>query len=152
MEHKIAGIKAQDKFKAEKFSKMMQENLKKYYRGLQTSEETFEYLKKIAKETCLQDKSKLGLSPEEEAFYKALTKPQASVDFYGKKNDDLVKIVKELTKILREYTTVDWKKKESVKARIRIEIFKLLKKYKYPPAAVEEAENNILEQLELRSE
>ncbi len=152
LEHKIAGIKAQDKFKAEKFSKMMQENLKKYYRGLQTSEETFEYLKKIAKETCLQDKSKLGLSPEEEAFYKALTKPQASVDFYGKKNDDLVKIVKELTKILREYTTVDWKKKESVKARIRIEIFKLLKKYKYPPAAVEEAENNILEQLELRSE
>ena len=100
----------------------------------------------------MQDKSKLGLSPEEEAFYKALTKPQASVDFYGKKNDDLVKIVKELTKILREYTTVDWKKKESVKARIRIEIFKLLKKYKYPPAAVEEAENNILEQLELRSE
>lgn len=52
---------------------------------------------------------KLGLTPDELAFYDALTKPQAIKDFY--RNEELIAITKELTDTLRRNKTVDWQKK-----------------------------------------
>ena len=89
----------------------------------------------------------LGLSEEELAFYDALTKPQAIKDFY--ENENLIAIARELTDTLRRNKTIDWQKKESARARMRMLIKKLLKKYKYPPEGQEDAIQTVMTQCEL---
>ncbi len=75
--------------------------------------------------------TELGLTADELAFYDALTKPQAIKDFY--ENDELIAITKELADTLRKNKTIDWQKRESARAKMRMLIKKLLKKHKYPP-------------------
>ena len=65
------------------------------------------------------------------AFYDALTKPQAIKDFY--ENSELIAITKELTDNLRKNKTIDWQKRETERAKMRMLVKKLLKKHKYPP-------------------
>ena len=89
----------------------------------------------------------LGLTDEEMAFYDALTKPQAIKDFYH--NNELVSLTKELTETLRNSRTVDWQKKQSARARMRMIVKKLLKKYKYPPEGMEDALQTVMVQCEL---
>ena len=89
----------------------------------------------------------MGLSEEELAFYDALTKPQAIKDFY--ENDELIAITKELTEALRKNKTVDWQKRESARAKMRMMIKKLLKKHKYPPEGMDDAVQTVMTQCEL---
>lgn len=83
-----------------------------YYNGLITNEEVIKELLETAKEiTDLYKKGEqLGLSPEELAFYDALTKPEHIKDFY--ENDELIELTKELTEMLRKNRTIDWQKKK----------------------------------------
>ena len=89
----------------------------------------------------------LGLTAEELAFYDALTKPQAIKDFY--ENDELIAITKELADTLRKNRTIDFQKRESARARMRMLIKKLLKKHKYPPEGMEDAVQTVMVQCEL---
>jgi len=89
----------------------------------------------------------LGLTPEEMAFYDALTKPEAVKDFY--ENEELVDITKELTELLRRNKTIDWQKKETARAGMRRLVKRLLKQHKYPPEGMEDAVNTVLEQCEM---
>jgi type I restriction enzyme R subunit len=93
------------------------------------------------------EESELGLSPEEVAFYDALTKPSAVKDFYD--NDQLVAITHELTETLRKNRTIDWQKKESARAGMRSMVKRLLKKYKYPPEGMEDAIATVIGQCEM---
>ena len=72
-----------------------------------------------------EEGKKLGLTDEELAFYDALTKPEAVRDFYT--NEDLVALTKELTENLRKNKTIDWQKKESARAKMRMLVKRLLK-------------------------
>ena len=81
------------------------------------------------------------------AFYDALTKPRAIKDFY--ENEELIAITKELTETLRKNQTIDWQKRESARARMRLLIKKLLKKHKYPPEGMEDAVQTVMTQCEL---
>ncbi|MBD5447836.1 MAG: DUF3387 domain-containing protein, partial [Treponema sp.] len=90
---------------------------------------------------------KLGLNDEELAFYDALTKPDAVKDFYS--NEELIALTKELAETLRKNKTIDWQKKESARAKMRMLIKKLLKKYKYPPEGQEYALKTVISQCEL---
>ncbi len=81
------------------------------------------------------------------AFYDALTRPEAVKDFY--ENEELVNMTKELTELLRKKRTVDWQKKESARAEMRSLVKRLLKKYKYPPAGMEEAVQTVISQCEM---
>lgn len=94
-----------------------------------------------------EEGNKLGLTDEELAFYDALTKPEAVKDFYS--NEDLVALTKELTETLRKNKTIDWQKKESARAKMRMIVKKLLKKYKYPPEGQEDALKTVISQCEL---
>lgn len=87
------------------------------------------------------------LYDDELAFYDALTKPRAIKDFY--ENDELIAITKELTESLRKNRTVDWQKKESSRAKMRMMIKILLKKHKYPPEGMEDAVQTVMIQCEL---
>ena len=93
------------------------------------------------------DEEVIEKSKHELAFYDALTKPEAVKDFYS--NEDLVALTKELTETLRKNKTIDWQKKESARAKMRMIVKKLLKKYKYPPEGQENALKTVISQCEL---
>lgn len=132
--------------KSEKFSEMIQELMNRYLNGLLTNEQVIDELLKMAKQ--IVDAPKMpGLTDEELAFYDALTKPQAVKDFY--ENDQLIAITKELTETLRKNKTVDWQKRENARAKMRMLIKKLLRKYKYPPEGEEDAVQTVMSQCEL---
>ena len=135
--------------KSEKFSEMMQRALNAYLNGMLTNEQVIEEMLNLAKQiaTAHKEGEQLGLTSEELAFYDALTKPQAIKDFY--ENDELIAITKELTDTLRKNKTIDWQKRESARAKMRMHIKKLLKRHKYPPEGMEDAVQTVMTQCEL---
>lgn len=135
--------------KSEKFSEIMQRSLNAYLNGMLTNEEVIEEMLKLAKQIAAAQKNgdQLGLTADELAFYDALTKPQAIKDFY--ENDELIAITKELADTLRRNKTIDWQKRESARAKMRMLIKKLLKKHKYPPEGMEDAVQTVMTQCEL---
>lgn len=135
--------------KSEKFSEIMQNILNSYLNGMLTNEEVIEEMLNLAKQLSQAHKEgeELGLTADELAFYDALTKPQAIKDFY--KNEELIAITKELADTLRRNKTIDWQKKESARAKMRMLIKKLLKKHKYPPEGMEDAVQTVMVQCEL---
>lgn len=135
--------------RSEKFSEMIQESMNRYLNGMLTNEQVIEELLNMAKQIASAQKEgeDLGLNAEEAAFYDALTRPQAVKDFY--ENDELIAITKELTETLRKNKTIDWQKKETARAKMRMLIKRLLKKHKYPPEGVEDAVQTVMTQCEL---
>ncbi|OUQ29268.1 type I restriction endonuclease subunit R [Massilimicrobiota sp. An134] len=135
--------------KSEKFSERIQRALNSYLNGMLTNEEVIQELLNLAKQISESQKegNKLGLTNEELAFYDALTKPQAIKDFY--ENDELIALTKELTETLRKNKTVDWQRKESARAKMRMLIKKLLKKHRYPPEGMSDAVQTVMIQCEL---
>ena len=135
--------------KSEKFSELLQKNINAYLNGMITNKEVIDELLKLAKDIADAKNAgeDLGLSVEELAFYDALTKPEAVKDFY--ENDELIAITKELTETLRRNKTIDWQKRESARANMRMLVKKLLKKHKYPPEGMEDAVKTVMNQCEL---
>ena len=88
-----------------------------------------------------------GLSDEELAFYDALAQNDTAVEAMG--NEQLRLIAHELLEQVRKNATVDWHKKESARARMRILVKRILKKYGYPPDLSTEAVQTVLEQAEV---
>lgn len=135
--------------KSEKFSEIMQRSLNAYLNGMLTNEEVIAEMLKLAKQIAADRKEgeKLGLTADELAFYDALVKPQAIKDFY--ENEELISITKELAETLRKNRTIDWQKRESARAKMRMIIKKLLKKHKYPPEGMDDAVQTVITQCEL---
>ena len=135
--------------KSEKFSEIMQRSLNAYLNGMLTNEEVIAEMLKLAKQIAAdkQEGEKLGLTADELAFYDALVKPQAIKDFY--ENEELISITKELADTLRKNRTIDWQKRESARAKMRMIIKKLLKKHKYPPEGMDDAAQTVITQCEL---
>lgn len=135
--------------KSEKFSEIMRRTLRSYLNGMLTNEEVIEEMLKLAEQIAADQKEgeKLGLTADEQAFYDALTKPEAIKDFY--ENEELIAITKELTDALRRNKTIDWQKRESARAKMRMLIKKLLKKHKYPPEGMNDAVQTVMTQCEL---
>lgn len=131
-----------------KFSELLQHSLTRYRnRAVETAqviEELIAMAKKFQAEA--QRGMELGLSPDEMAFYDALANNEAAVRELG--DDTLKKIAVELVVKLRGSVTVDWSKRETVRARLRVMVKTLLKRYKYPPDRQEEATDTVLSQAE----
>jgi type I restriction enzyme, R subunit len=83
---------------------------------------------------------------DELAFYDALANNEASVRELG--DETLKKIAHELTEALRKNISVDWAKRDSVRASLRLMVKRILRKYKYPPVKTEEAVELVLSQAE----
>ncbi|WP_423832299.1 type I restriction endonuclease subunit R [Streptococcus equinus] len=135
--------------KSEKFSEIIQQTMNRYFNGMLTNEQVIEELLNLAKQIqfAQQEGQKLGLTADELAFYDALTKPQAIKDFY--ENEELIAITKELAEALRKNRTIDWQKRDSARARMRMMIKKLLRKHKYPPEGMDDAVQTVMLQCEL---
>jgi type I restriction enzyme R subunit len=131
---------------SQKFSELMNQALSNYLKGMLTNEEVIEELLKMAAEIkkTEEEGNELGLNVEEKAFYDALTSPEGIRDAYS--NDEFIALTKELTEQLRKNRTIDWNKKESARAKMRVLVKRLLKKYKYPPEGQEQALNTVMAQ------
>lgn len=135
--------------KSQKFSEIIQAAMNRYLNGMLTNEQVIEELLNLAKQIAAaqQEGQTLGLTADELAFYDALTKPQAIKDFY--ENEELIAITKELADTLRRNRTIDWQKRDSARAKMRMMIKKLLKKHGYPPKGMKEAVQTVMTQCEL---
>lgn len=135
--------------KSEKFSEIIRRIMNLYINGLLTNEQVIQELLDLAKQIFVanQKGEELGLTNEELAFYDALTKPKAITDFYT--NGELIKLTKELTDTLRKNRTIDWKERKDARARMRMMVKRLLKKYNYPPQETEDAVQTVMAQCEL---
>lgn len=135
--------------KSEKFSEIIQRAMNTYLNGMLTNEQVIEELLNLARQIADAQKEgeKLGLTADELAFYDALTKPQAIKDFY--EDEELIAITKELAETLRKNRAIDWQKRDSARAKMRMLIKKLLKKHRYPPEGMEDAVQTVMTQCEL---
>ena len=131
---------------SQKFSDMLNMALSNYLKGMLTNEEVIEELLKMAAEIkkTEEEGNELGLSVEEKAFYDALSSPAGIREAYT--DEQFVMLTKELTEQLRKNRTIDWNKKESARAKMRVLVKRLLKKYKYPPEGQEQALQVVMEQ------
>lgn len=95
---------------------------------------------------AMQCDEELGLGPDEIAFYDALAERPEVLLLMG--DETLKSLASELTEKLRASTSVDWQVRDSVRAKMRLLIKRLLRNFKYPPEGQEEAVSRVIEQAE----
>jgi type I restriction enzyme R subunit len=135
--------------KSEKFSERLARVMNSYINGLITHEECLNELIQEARDVAnaRAEGREMGLSEEEKAFYDALVYFEGVKEFY--EDDVLLTLTHELTDQLRKSRTIDWQRKESARAGMRMMVKRLLKKYKYPPEGMEDAMVKVIQQCEL---
>lgn len=135
-----------------KFSDRLQATLGKYHNRAIETAKVIEELIQMAKDFAEAAKhgKDLGLNFDELAFYDALAENEAALREMG--DEILKKIAIELTEKLRSSISVDWQKRESVRAKMRNIIRIILKRFKYPPDKAEEALDMVMKQAEVLSD
>jgi len=134
---------------SKQFSEMLEEAIRKYQNRSLQAAQVIQELIDLAKDLrqAHQRGEKLGLTEEELAFYDALETNDSAVQVLG--DETLKKIALELLDTVRKNTTIDWSVKESVRAKMRALVKRILRKYGYPPDKQERATLTVLEQAEL---
>ena len=134
---------------SKRFSEMLGNSINKYNsRSIETSkviEELIQLAKDIKQEQQLGNE--LGLNSDEIAFYDALVSHETAKK--AMEDKELRAIAHELTKTVKENMGVDWSKRDSAKAKMRVAVRRLLKKYGYPPDLQKMAVEQVVEQAEL---
>ena len=133
------------------FSERLEDAVARYHANAITTAEVLQELIALAKEirAARQRGEEQGLSEEEIAFYDALAQNQSAIDVLG--DDRLKLIAHELLVSLRENVSVDWAKRESARARMRVLVKRILRKYGYPPDLQDAAVQTVLQQAEALS-
>ena len=130
------------------FTELLQNTLNKYHNRaiatVEVIEELLELAKSIQEATIRGDE--LGLNDDELAFYDALAVNESAFDAMD--IDELKVIATELVTNIRKSVTIDWTRRESVRAKIRIGVRRILKKHGYPPDLSKAAVKLVLEQAE----
>lgn len=145
---RFAGNVVQNK----KFSDMLSDVVKRYQNRSIEAAQVMEELVQMAKK--FRDAAKrgeqLGLSEDEVRFYDALANNESAV--LELTDETLKKIAHELTDNLRRNVTVDWSERESVQAKLRLMVKRILRKYKYPPDQQDAAVELVLQQAKALAE
>lgn len=142
---------------SKKFSVMLEQAVKRYQSGLIEAAQVIDELIKMAQDIreAANRGEKMNLREDELAFYDALAENPTAETILG--DATLKAIAHELVESVRRNTSIDWQLKESVQAKIRTLIKRILRKYKYPPDDPETGEytvsvNKVLTQAELLAE
>jgi type I restriction enzyme R subunit len=133
------------------FSQRLEDAVARYHANAITTVEVLQELIQLAKDirAARQRGEEQGLTDEEIAFYDALAENESAVQVMGDAN--LRVIAHELVKSLRENVTVDWAHRESARARMRVLVKRILRKYGYPPDLQDAAVQTVLAQAEALS-
>jgi len=131
------------------FAEMLQKTLNAYHNRAIATQEVIEELIKLAKQMSVANQRgvDLGLTDDEVAFYDALAVNDSAVQVMG--IDELKVIAAELVTQVRKNVTIDWTVRESARAKIKVMVKRILRKYGYPPDLQEEATKTVLAQAEL---
>ena len=148
------GIRARSKtnvVQTRAFSLRLEDAVARYHANAITTAEVLQELILLAKDirAARQRGDESGLSDEEIAFYDALAENESAVQMMG--NDNLRLIAHELLISLRENVSVDWAHRESARARMRVLVKRILRKYGYPPDLQDAAVRTVLQQAEVLS-
>ena len=131
------------------FSEKLKQTLNAYHNRAIATQEVIEELVKLAKEMSEASKrgKSLGLTEDEVAFYDALAANESAVKAMG--NSELKVIAAELVTRVRASVTIDWTVRESARAKIKVMVKKILRKYGFPPDLTDEATQTVLAQAEM---
>jgi type I restriction enzyme R subunit len=131
-----------------KFSERLEEAIARYHTNAISTVEVLQELIALAKDVreARNRGEETGLSPEEVAFYDALAENESAVEVLG--NDQLKVIAHELLKGLQANVSVDWAHRDSARARLRVLVKRILRKYGYPPDLEDAAVQGVLAQAE----
>ncbi len=134
------------------FSERLDEAVARYHANALTTAEVIQQLIDLAREIREAHKrgEESGLNPEEIAFYDALALNESAVDVMG--DDKLRVIAQELLNNLRSNASVDWQHRSAARARMRILVKRILRKYGYPPDLQDDAVKTVLQQAEVLAE
>ena len=131
-----------------RFSERLADAIARYHTNAISTVEVIQELINLARDIreARSRGEREGLSAEEMAFYDALAENKSAVEVMG--NDSLKVIAQELLNRLRSRITVDWWRRESVRARMRTEVKRILRKHGYPPDLEASAVQTVLMQAE----
>ena len=130
---------------------MLSNVIKRYHNNQIDTAQVIEELSSIAKEMKLDDHKAedIGLSSQEYAFYTVLNENDSTKFLEDNKMKELIHTIVD---IIRKNATVDWEKREDVRAKLRLTVKKILMKYGYPPDLAKMEADRVLEQSELLAE
>lgn len=130
------------------FSEMMASTIQRYQSRTIESAQVIQELIELAKEmrAANQRGENLGLTEDELAFYDALEVNDSAVKVLG--DETLKAIARELVEAVRRNVSIDWTERETVKAKLRTIVKRLLRKYGYPPDKQEKATQTVIQQAE----
>lgn len=130
------------------FSDRLEDAIARYHSNAITAREVISELIALAEdiEKARKRGEEEGLTDDEVAFYDALAKNKSASQVM--KDKQLKVIACELLRTLKGHAVVDWAKRTSVRARIKVQVKKILRKYKYPPDLEDEAVILVLQQAE----
>lgn len=133
------------------FSERLEDAVARYHANAITTAEVLQELIRLAKDirAARQRGEEQGLSEEEIAFYDALAENENAVQMMG--DDKLKLIAHELLMSLRANVSVDWAHREAARARMRVLVKRILRKYGYPPDLQDTAVQTVLQQAEALS-
>ncbi len=133
------------------FSERLEEAIARYHSNAITTAEVIQELINLAKDirAAHQRGEESGLTPEEISFYDALSQNENAVEVMG--DDQLRVIAQELLNNLKSNASVDWQHREATRARMRVLVKRILRKYGYPPDLQDDAVQTVLQQAEALS-
>ena len=130
---------------------MLEHSIAKYHNKVITAVEVIDELIGLSKHIVAQDDAAktLGLSEYEYAFYSAVADNDSAMELMGK--DKLRELAVVLTETIRNNASIDWEIKENVRAKMRVAIKRLLRRYGYPPDMQLLATETVIKQAEMIS-
>ena len=152
LQGEITKRRKQNVVQARSFSEMLEEALRKYRNRAIEAAQVIEELIELAREMreASERGEKLGLTEDELAFYDALSDNESAVEVMG---DELLgDIARELVDAVHKNVTIDWTIRETTRAKLRVLVRRMLRKYGYPPDLQVKAIQTVLEQAEVLSE
>ena len=134
------------------FSERLEDAIARYHNNAITTAEVIQELIRLAKDirAARQRGEEEGLSPAEIAFYDALAENESAIEVMG--DDKLKVIAHELLSNLKKNISIDWAQREPARARMRVLVKRILRKYGYPPDLQDAAVQTVLQQAEVLSE
>lgn len=135
--------------KSRTFLEMLENSIKKYHNKILTAAEVIEELINLSKEIVEVDNEAkhMGLSDFEYAFYTAVANNDSARDLMQK--DKLRELAVVLTETIKQNASIDWTIKESVKAKLKVAVKRILRKFGYPPDMQMLATETVLKQAEM---
>ena len=144
-------IKARSKYnvvESQSLMEMLDRSITRYHNKVITAAEVIEELIKLSKTIVEKDEDakKMGLSTYEYAFYTAVANNESAKELMGK--EKLRELAVVLTETIRKNASIDWTIKENVRAKMKVAVKRLLRRYGYPPDMQLLATETVLKQAE----